>query len=57
MKKFLALILSLAMVFALVACGGEKTDDNQNNDGDTSSPVSITLATGAHPLDVPPGLC
>ena len=46
MKKFLALILSLAMVFALVACGGEKTDDNQNNDGDTSSPVSITLATG-----------
>ena len=46
MKKFLALILSLAMVFALVACGGEKTDDSQNNDGDSSSPVSITLATG-----------
>ena len=48
MKKFLALILSLAMVFALVACGGEKTDDSQNNDGDTSSdsPVAITLATG-----------
>ncbi len=48
MKKFLALILSLAMVFALVACGGEKTDDSQNNDGDTSSdsPVAIALATG-----------
>ena len=46
MKKFLALILSLAMVFALVACGGEKTDDSQNNDGDSSSPVAITLATG-----------
>ena len=49
MKKFLALILSLAMVFALVACGGEKTDDNQgdaNNDGDTSTPVAINLATG-----------
>ena len=48
MKKFLALILSLAMVFALVACGGEKTDDSQNNDGDTrsDSPVAITLATG-----------
>ena len=29
MKKFLALILSLAMVFALVACGDEKTDDSQ----------------------------
>ncbi len=48
MKKFLALILSLAMVFALVACGDEKTDDSQNNDGDPSSdsPVAITLATG-----------
>lgn len=48
MKKFLALILSLAMVFALVACSGEKTDDSQNNDGDPSSdsPVAITLATG-----------
>ena len=41
MKKFLALILSLAMVFALVACGGEKTDDSQNNDGDSSSPLSL----------------
>ena len=50
MKKFLALILSLAMVFALVACGDEKTDDSQgdtSNDGsNSSSPVSITLATG-----------
>ena len=46
MKKFLALILSLAMVFALVACGDEKTDDSQNNDGESSSPVAITLATG-----------
>ena len=36
------------MVFALVACGDEKTDDSQNNDGDPSSdsPVAITLATG-----------
>ena len=46
MKKFLALILSLAMVFALVACGDEKTDDSQNNDGESSSPVAITLARG-----------
>ena len=50
MKKFLALILSLAMVFALVACGGDKTDDNQGDanteGGDTSTPVAINLATG-----------
>ena len=49
MKKFLALILSLAMVFALVACG-DKTDDNQGGanteGGDTSTPVAINLATG-----------
>ena len=45
MKKFLALILSLTMVMALVACGGEKTDDGQDG-GDSTTPVKITLATG-----------
>ena len=34
MKKFLALILSVAMIFALVACGS-KEGDTPNTDGDT----------------------
>lgn len=46
MKKFLALILSLTMVMALVACG-DKTDDGQGGGSDDSTtPVKITLATG-----------
>ena len=48
MKKFLALILSVAMVFALVACGGDKgtTDNGGASTGDTTKPVDITIATG-----------
>ncbi len=49
MKKFLALILSLAMGLALVACGNQTSDDGQgdtSNDGNSSAPVKITLATG-----------
>ena len=46
MKKFLALILSLTMVMALVACG-DKADDGQGGGSDDSTtPVKITLATG-----------
>ena len=52
MKKFLALILSVAMIFALVACGS-KEGDTPNTDGDTqqtdtpAAPVDIVIATGA----------
>ena len=51
MKKFLALILSVAMIFALVACGS-KEGGTPNTDGDTqqtdtpATPVDITIATG-----------
>ena len=47
MKKFLALILSVAMIFALVACGS-KESDTPSTDGDTPSakPVDIVIATG-----------
>lgn len=39
MKKFLAMLLALAMVFALAACGGEDTpttSDTQTSGGDVS---------------------
>ena len=51
MKKFLALILSVAMIFALVACG-DKGTDAPTPGGDTqqtptpAAPVKITIATG-----------
>ena len=35
MKKFLALLLALAMTLALVACG-EKKDDDANKDNDAA---------------------
>ena len=31
MKKFLALILSVAMIFALVACGSKDTEQTPDN--------------------------
>ncbi len=52
MKKFLALILSVAMVFALVACGQKDTADTPDTpeppDAQTPAegPVDIVLATG-----------
>lgn len=45
MKKFLALILSVAMVFALVACG-QKEPPAEDGDAPSAKPVDIVMATG-----------
>ncbi len=55
MKKFLALLLALLMVFSLVACGGSTTDDkgdsdaNKNTDTDTDGGDDSSTVTGATP--------
>ena len=50
MKKFLALILSVAMVFALVACGQKETPSNNDGSSQTeqpsTTPIDIVVATG-----------
>lgn len=38
MKKLLAIILALALVFALAACGGDSKDDNSGN---AANPVIV----------------
>ena len=50
MKKVLSLLLALAMVFTLVACGGNNTpgtDDNTANDGETTEKYKIGIVTGS----------
>lgn len=37
MKKFLAILLSLVMVFSLAACGGKNTDNKNNNNNNNNS--------------------
>ena len=47
MKKITALILSLALVFSLAACGGSKTDapaqDNSNDATASSAPTPTAM--------------
>lgn len=43
LKKFLASILSLAMVLSLAACGGDSGEDAASGDGADSGEQSITL--------------
>ena len=53
MKKLLSLILALAMVLALVACGNKTTDDsNAAGNGDTTDADPIRI--GFLPLFLPP---
>lgn len=55
MKKFLALILSVAMIFALVACGS-KEGDTPNTDGDTQqtdTPARSPLTSSSPPAAPP----
>ena len=46
MKKIIALLLALVMVFTLAACGGDNNDDDSKNEGngDNSSKESKKVA-------------
>ena len=63
MKKILALVLALAMLFALAACGGEKKD-NAGNDGQPSAqggssngePSTIAVCLASEPDTIDPAL-
>ena len=44
MKKFLALIVALAMVFCMAACGNTATSNNEaSNEGGSDTPETITI--------------
>lgn len=54
MKRFLAVMLSLAMVFALSACGGtDKTPDTPPAQPENSAPSGTPEAAEPAPLDYP----
>ncbi len=52
MKRTLALVLALVMVFSLVACGGSKNETPANNNSDASKPAdsSASANSGASQL-------
>ena len=49
MKKFLALVLALCMIFALAACGGEKTEAPKDADQPAPAGEAAPAAEGAAP--------
>ena len=46
MKKVLSLILALAMVFALVACGEKQPSNDGNTDGDKPARGNVIMTFG-----------
>ncbi len=46
MKKFLAILLAFAMIFAFAACGDKASDPAASNDGDKKVTGNLTFATG-----------
>ena len=53
MKKFLSLLMALAMTLSLAACGGS---DNEPAPADTSTPAESEDATNAIPTGVEDGV-
>lgn len=51
MKRFLALLLSLIMVFSLAACGGKNTNNSNNNNTGNSNNTGNTGNTGNNNTD------
>lgn len=54
MKKFLALVLTLAMVLSLAACGGTSTSGDtasgDSSDGDTASAGGTEISLWTYPV-------
>ena len=52
LKKFLALLMALAIVFSLAACGGKADDKgpSDTNNGDKAQPTEPTKVSDADPL-------
>ncbi|MBR6007360.1 MAG: hypothetical protein IK064_06995, partial [Clostridia bacterium] len=53
-KKILALLLTLCMAFALVACGSE--DNGGSDTGKSDEPLVINACIASEPETIDPGL-
>ncbi|MGO4549265.1 MetQ/NlpA family ABC transporter substrate-binding protein, partial [Paenibacillus sp. 2TAB23] len=50
MKKTSYMILTLMLMFALTACGADKTEENNANGSGTGAPETVKLKVGASPV-------